>query len=372
MSYSSAAAWDANSDDDCNDNQEKAVLTMRSERLTRKTHLKRHPHPANIAVYDLTNGDQSAAQPIRLNTIESCEGFEDRAKDSSFIIQADILNWCGAIAAQSPTGRALWNRAAQQGWALGLADLKSNGFSIDFERRHVYLDHFALLPSALGRSAWFRNTLLTTLFRALRDIWHEPHTSALAVSCVAEDVLMLERIRAADCDTVTLLVCWELRGAGFSDLWRHMIGSEEGDMALIFTRHLERDPSALFDGSALAYSFRQWHADENRGDSIDHDTLEAMDLLMAEPTGGFGFRRLSAADIEAMATLPGGICYLRGLGDTVRNDPFFAGLKDPINQTHLFHLIYDTQVVMLNNVPFRDAKLARLIFPDGEAAPASL
>jgi hypothetical protein len=53
------------------------------------------------------------------------------------------------------------------------------------------------------------------------------------------------------------------------------------------------------------------------------------------------------------------------MGETIRRDPFFAGLNDPINQTHLFHLIYDTEVTMVNNVPFRDARLARKIFPSG-------
>lgn len=371
MLSSSGASWDVRKDEYSHNENDEDGLAMRSDRLTRKTYLKRHPGPA-IAIYDLTAGDHSAAIPVRLNTIHSSENFEDRAYDSDFIIQADILNWCAAIAAQSPTGRALWNHAAKQGWALGLADLKSNGFSIDFERRHVFLDHFALQPAALGRSAWFKNTLLTTLFRALRDIWHEPHTSALAMSCLPEEVLMLERVRAADCDTVTLLICWELRSAGFSDLWRYMIGSEEGDMALIFTRHLERNPSALFDGSALAHVFCQWHADETRGDSIDHDTLEALDLLMNEPSSAFGSQHLKPEDIEAMAMLPGGVCYLKGWGRTVHGDPFFAGLKDPINQTHFFHLIHDSQVVMRNNVPFRDEKLARMIFPDGEITEARI
>ena len=129
---------------------------------------------------------------------------------------------------------------------------------------------------------------------------------------------------------------------------------------------LERDPSSLFDGAALAYAFRQWYADENRVDTVDHETLESLDAMISSEQGVFGAKRLNGAIIEAMSELPDGFRYLRGLGQMVKDDPLFSGLHDPINQTHLLHLSYDMEVTMVNNVPFRDDKLARLIFPDME------
>ena len=80
----------------------------------------------------------------------------------------------------------------------------------------------------------------------------------------------------------------------------------------------------------------------------------------------FGKGRLTAVALEELGTLPDGTRYLNGLGDSILRDPFFAGLTDPVNQTHLFHLIYDMEVVMVNNVPFRDAGLASKIFPQAE------
>jgi len=46
-------------------------------------------------------------------------------------------------------------------------------------------------------------------------------------------------------------------------------------------------------------------------------------------------------------------------------DPYYAGMNDPINQAHLHQMIYDLQVTMVNNVPFSDYDLARKIFPEG-------
>ncbi len=346
------------------------------ERLNRKIHSRR-AHRAEVSahaltIFDLTRPDEGEAPLTAFSAVQlpdALDGDYIAQLPLSFETSDDILAWTAAMLADSPTASRLWIDAESAGWDVGIADLKNGGFHIDMIDRVLLLDNYALSPAALGRSPYFRNALLVALVRALRDIWHEEKSGAFEDEFAPEAALMLERVRAADCDTVTMLVGWELRGAGYTDVWRHLIGSEEGDMALIFTRFLERDPTALFDGSALAYAFRQWYADESRVDGTDHETLESLDDIMLNHTGitaPFGERRMSARDIERLSCLPDGRCYLKGLADTIMRDPFFAGLHDPVNQTHLFHLMYDMEVVMVNNVPFRDARLARMIFPGAD------
>lgn len=362
---------------------------MRAARLTRKTHFRKNAfRPGGGAlVFDLTeapDGGPEESESLALCDI-SLSGdapFEDSAGDSAghapavFRDCADALRWCVAVMVQSPVAGRLLDHAAREGWSVAAADLDNNGFYLDIPHRRLIIDHYGIAARALGRSAFFRNSMLTAFIRALRDIWHEHRTGPFEERFAPADVLMMERIRAADCDTVVVMAGWELRGAGFGGVWRHILGSSEGDMAAVFTRVLERDPSALFSGAALAYAFRQWHADESRVDGCDHETLEALDDFMqarsaqdGEATGGpsrlSGADVPSAADIEALSVLPGGECYLAGYGETVRTDPFFAGLGDPINQAHLFHLVYDTRVCLVNNVPFRDRSLAGKIFPEG-------
>lgn len=346
------------------------------ERLSRKAHTRRTyraDNPAHdLEIYDLTKPDEGRTQLTAFSHVTL-----PLQLDYDYIVQLpysfekneDVLAWAAAMLADSPTASRLWIEAESAGWQVGITDLKNGGFHLDMMEQVLLLDNYALRPDAFGRSPYFRNALIVALVRALRDIWHEEKSGAFEDEFAPESALMLERVRAADCDTVALLVGWELRGAGYTDIWRHLIGSEEGDMAMIFTRFLERDPTALFDGSALAYAFRQWYADESRVDGTDHDTLEALDDILLEHTGmsrPFGERRLSTHDIERLACLPDGRCYLKGLTDTIMRDPFFAGLHDPVNQTHLFHLMYDMEVVMVNNVPFRDARLARMIFPGAD------
>lgn len=339
---------------------------MRSERLTRKTHLKKHSAlpQDDITLCDLTQPQEWPLHSLLRDNV----GVAPEINPGSFYNQREILLWAANVLNESPSARAMLIQAANRGWTIGMTDLHTNGFYIDAEKRSLLLDHFSMMPDALARSMYFRNALVTTLARALRDIWHEERSNG-EMGYRPEDLLIYERARAADCDTVTLLCCWELRGAGFADIWRHFLGSAEGDMAMVFTRFLERDPGALFEGTALAYAFRQWYADENRVDASDHDTLEKMDFILCESglRNPFGQNDLSAGDLENLSLLPDGMRYLAGLGRTIHHDPFFAGMNDPINQTHLFHLMYDMEVTLVNNVPFRDGTLARRIFPGAPA-----
>lgn len=343
---------------------------MRSERLTRKTHLKKHASipDSDIQVFDLTQNESWAFSSL-LSQNATGDDEEIRALPFSFRTEHDMLVWASMALNESPTARAMMIEAAGQDWSVSFTDMQGGGFFMDTQRRLLLLDNFCMVPGAIGRSMYFRNALLTTFIRALRDIWHEERGITAGSDYAPEPTLMFERVRAADCDTVTVLCCWELRGAGFADVWRHLLGSAEGDMAMVFTRFLERDPGALFDGAALAYAFRQWYADEVRVDGSDHAVLESLDDILTE-TGvrnPFGQRELKPLDLEDISQLPDGTRYLAGLGHTVLHDPFFAGMHDPINQTHLFHLMYDMEVTLVNNVPFRDSGLARKIFPGAES-----
>lgn len=341
---------------------------MRSERLTRKTYLRKIPGeksqgfkqeiradgPINMGqanmMIDLTLAPRSFGGtenpclfPLTDLLLEARGGHAEGGRETirAFQGELDALLWCVRLMNDSPTARRLCNEAAEAEWSVGLADLQNEGFYIDAEDRIILLDHFSLAPSAIGRSAFFSHVLLTTFIRALRDVWHDERLDSVERDYQPEQILMVERVRAADCDTVTILCGWELRAAGHTEVWRHLLGSEEGDMAIIFSRFLERDPGALFNGAALAYAFRQWYADTARVDAIDHDTLEALDDILegSEQPDPFGQSRLSAEILEELSVLPDGTRYLSGLGGGILRDPFFAGLHDEINQTHLFQMI---------------------------------
>ena len=281
------------------------------------------------------------------------------------VFLAQTLN----IISLSPAGSALIKEAAENGWSIVLDDIQDCEFSIDVERKLIELDHHGLKAEGLMRSAYFGNMALINLVKALRDIYHEKRHGSFDFLFGPEAILMLERVRAADCDVLATLVAWELRSEGHTDIWRHCIGSENGDIAMAFSSHLERDPSSQFNGKALKAAFQSWYDCEDRISNCDHQTLEYMDDIMetSNVKNPFGNKVPTHIAIELLSCLPDKTAYLQGFGHEVLIDPRYAGLNDEMNQTHLMHILYDLEVTYVNNVPFRNADLAARIFPSGSS-----
>lgn len=277
----------------------------------------------------------------------------------------DFLSWCVRILQESPVSASFIDVVIKEGWSFGLEDLGNGGFFIDAENRYCLIDHRSLTPQAFAKSAHFRNAVLIAFARSLRDIWHEIRMEGFEQKFSPEDILFLERMRAADGEAIAVMISWELRCAGFADVWRYVIGSDDSDIAMAFAHIQEKSPSSSFDSSALISAFRQWFADSLRVNMSDHETLEYMDEVMRETSSSnpFGQNMLEPEDLEALSNMPCGKNYLQGLGYSLMCDPLYSNMPDQVNKTHLTHLVHDTQAVMVENVPFRDEALARKIFP---------
>ncbi|HPD83782.1 MAG: DUF6782 family putative metallopeptidase [Alphaproteobacteria bacterium] len=313
-----------------------------------------------IREFDLENGDIYDLKDLR--PLETKQYVNLEAYPHIFETDYDVLCWASALMSESPLGYALMQEAEKTGWRICLSDLGTNGFHLDAEEKIIELDHYGLEAPSLGRSSFFRTALICVFGKALRDIWHENRWGAFEKNFKPEAVMMLERARAADTDSVSTIIGWELRGAGYNDIWRHILGSEDSDMAQVLTNILERYPTALYNGMAMAHVFRQWYSDNARIDALDHSSLEHMDFAMRDQALKFGDKNVSALDFENLSALPDGTVYLKELGETVSRDPFFSGLNDPINQAHLFQIVYDSKVTYVDGIPFRDAALARKFF----------
>lgn len=340
-------------------------LPDESDMKTEKTIIKTRTIDKSVLqppIYDFTASERDILKIKSLlqATEELFDGDDPANLYDMFLMQT--LN----IISLSPVGVALINDAISEGWYLGIDDLNGNDFSIDVTEKTIFVSHFGLSPEGIMRSAYFSNLVLINLVRALRDVWHEKRHGAFDNLFGPEAILMLERVRAADCDVIGILVAWELRSEGHSDIWRHTIGSENGDLAMAYSHYLERDPSSQFNGKALKAAFKEWYACEERLNACDHQTLEYMDEILknSQESNPFGRKVPTHIAIELLSCLPDKTAYLQGFGREILNDPMYSGLDDPLNQSHLMHILYDLEVVLVNNVPFRDADLAARIFPE--------
>ncbi len=277
----------------------------------------------------------------------------------------DILSWCISILELSPSAHLMLKEANEKDWQITLEDLHGGDYCIDVEQKLLILDNNALDPITLGRSNYFKNVTLVTMIKALRDIWQEKRHGGFDELYSPEHILLMERVRAADLDVVSILTVWELRSEEYSDIWRHMIGSEVGDMAMAFSGYIERDPSSLYNGQALNSTFKQWFRCSKRIDACDHDILEYLDdvLTISDVENPFGKKKPAKLNLEILSCLPDKTAYLQGFGAEILSNPIFSSVDNVINQTHLFHIMYDLEAIIIENVPFRDKTLARKIFP---------
>lgn len=285
----------------------------------------------------------------------------------------DTLDWCAAILHGSPTGLAMLREFDAQGWQVDLADLESTDFTIDLENKIIELNNYALDEEGLQNSAYFKNSVLISMIHALRDVWQEKRFADVKRNYKPEDILMMERVRAADSNVVAVLVAWELRNEGHGDIWRHILGCEDGDIALSFSQCLDRAKLSISTGenffkTAMIHAFRQWFKNDERVNNCDRESLNYIDDMMKgrASQAALDYQNLSPTRLEILSCLPSKTAYLWGMGANILRNPEYAGLKSEINQTHLFHIVYDLRVTYKGGVPFRDADLAAKFFPDSD------
>lgn len=291
---------------------------------------------------------------------------DDGVADFALTDHAQLLGWVVQTLFQSETAQDMLEEAANNSWSIELDDLDHHDFHLDVPEKHIVLNTHGLGAASLSRSEYFRNLLLVSLTRALRDVWQETRYGGFEDRYGPESILMLERVRAADCDIMTVLVAWELRQADLSDLWRHTLGSDEGDLAMTFSSTLERNTVSPSIHDAMHAAFRQWFASSERINICDHETLEYLDNFIAqEGSESFGGNHMKARALEIISCLPNKTAYLKGYGDELIFDPLYSGMNDPINQSHFMHIMHDMQAINVAGIPFRSEALASKIFPEG-------
>ena len=294
----------------------------------------------------------------------------DNADEMQQYADEDILIWATSTLKYSPTARQILKEASDKNWCIMLEDREGGDYCMNVEQRLLILDNSGMSSSALARSEYFLNRLLINMSKALRDAWQEKRFGGFDEDYGPQDVILMERVRAADLDVVSVLIAWELRAAGYEGCWRHLSGSETGDLAMAFSGYLERQPSAALDlRQALLAAFKQWFNEIHRVDACDHDTLEYLDEVLAasELVNPFGTKTPGRMNIEMLSTLPSGAAYLQGQGADILGSTDFTGMSNDINSAHLAHIVKDLETITIDNISFQDADLARKLFPENFA-----
>jgi hypothetical protein len=291
----------------------------------------------------------------------------DNALDTQQFAEEHVIIWACSVLKYSPSARAMLKEACDKGWSIALEDRNGGDYCMNVEARLLIIDNGGLSGNALARSEYFLNRLLITFSKALRDVWQEKRFGGFDEDYGPKDVVLMERVRFADLDTLSVLIAWELREQGYEECWRHLSGSETCDLAMAFANYLERRPAAALDlRQALLAAFKQWFCEEGRIDACDHDTLEYLDEVLdaSELVNPFGQKTPGRMNVEMLSTLPSGAAYLQGQGGEILDSRTFCSLTNDLNSAHLTHIMNDIESITIENISFRDPDLARKIFPE--------
>ncbi len=306
--------------------------------------------------------------PLLCEIFDWMESLEDDSRVSKTLNneQLVLVETLKTLSA-SETAYALFEEAMEYGWSVDTADLDSHDYHIDVPELKITLNSHGLNGRSLLQSKYFRSSLVISLARALRDIWQEERHGGFEDHYKPEDILLLERIRNADCEAVMALCAWEIDCAGDTGIWRHLIASSEGDVALAFKTALPMRGADYPNDSlaAMGAAFVQWFSSEDRLNVCDHETLEYLDALMVDQEfEGFSDIPLNAEYIETLSCLPNHLSYLGDGTTDVLHNPIYSAVNDIINNSHLMHIVQDLETTQINGIMFRDSALASKIFPE--------
>lgn len=284
----------------------------------------------------------------------------------SFASDYDVMVWALALLCESPLARAYAFDARFEDWSIEVDEVEDGHFIVDPQLRTLIMPRFAPSAIALGRSPYFRSLFLIELCRGMRAIWQQSTGVRHGWDLTIPQQCLWNRIVQADHDLNTLAMAWEVREAGFPEFWRHMIGSDLGDLAVAYSATIERHPAGIETPQIMRNLFLQWMEHDTYINAVDHRTLERLDEYLNAPGSGraYGIDRISPSDILKVSELPQEKSYLESLATLAISDDFFARMPDPINQTHLDHILQDITAQAMVKSGFRDKDLAGRIFPD--------
>ena len=157
-------------------------------------------------------------------------------RPAHFETDEDALVWGLSVLCETRLGRDLAYDARFEDWSIEVDDIEQACHIIDPQLRILILPRFSVSPPTLARSQNDRAAFILELARGLRGIWHDMTGVRENFDLTADDQILMSRLRRADHDLCALRMAWDLREQGLGGLWRQIIASQLGDLAMIARR----------------------------------------------------------------------------------------------------------------------------------------
>lgn len=299
---------------------------------------------------------------------ELAELDEDALRSARFDTDEDALVWGLSVLCETKLGRDLAFDARFEDWSIEVDDIETGHHIIDSQLRILILPRFSVSAAQLSKSSQSRADFILELARGLRGIWHDMTEIRDNHDLTADDQLLWNRLRRADHDLCALRMAWDLRVQGMGGLWRQIIASSLGDVAVMAADHWVTEQDTAQPSHPL-YAFPHlvidWLKDDSLINQCDSKTLDEMDTrLQRSSTEVCGPDQIKAEDVMVLSTLPADDSYMAPLARTILYAPEFRSMPDPVNEAHMRQILEDCDVIRTNPLVFTDSELEKKFFPN--------
>jgi len=252
-------------------------------------------------------------------------------------------------------------------WQMTFEYLDHNDYEIDEENKRILFSTYGLEVKQALKSPYFSPKIILSMVEALRVIRHAEWLDSSLMHYHPWSIVQIGRICMADIATQLLSFAWVIREEGYRDTWKTLLCSDYADMAVIYQTIIEKKLSdidmVVLRGIALAETFKQWFAKDERVAECDHSTLDLIDSMLLEqerPDQDCFNEYLKAMTVICLTLRAGGISsYVdTKMRTDILDNPYYSSISDPINHTHLKQIIRDLDTISIGNIAFRDKELA--------------
>ncbi len=260
-------------------------------------------------------------------------------------------------------GNALVLQAKEFGYEIEFDTHRDDGLvQIDTVARRLLLPGYDLSEAAQARSVYFLHEFQWNILRGLRLI-DLAENMRLPRLLRPDHMIRAVRLVAADQTAVAITLLWAIH-RDMPGLWRHVLGGACGDMARYLTGTTQKMSHGLTAHDIKEILFA-WYADQNRVSAVDQTTLALLDETLGCAKAPRLYQaQLTKQSIAHLCTLIGQTPYIQSKDHPVLEMIQQGPELDLIGQRHLHQIMNEQDVVMVHNVGFRDAHLARRIFPE--------
>lgn len=318
--------------------------------------------------FDLYDENESVSLEDLLHLVQEQNETDDELemRTANFSSDGEALVWSLSVICETKLGRDMAFDARFEDWSIEVDDIEDGHHIINPQLRILILPRFAPSALALARSQNDRTKFLLEMARGLRSIWHDMTGVRENAELTVDDQILWERLRRMDQDLCALKMAWDLREQGMGGIWRHIIASSLGDVAILASEIWEDfgGTSDVPELDTFARLAPEWLSDATLLGEVDSYTCDILDARMQKSLREVcGVQQLTPKDLYTLSVLPGDSSYLAPVARTILYAPEFRSVPDPVNEAHIRQILEECEVLRSSPLVFSDSELEKKIFP---------